>query len=149
MATTGLSVFDKTLQETNAWLKIMMSHLKTDDRDHAYAVLKGTLHALRDRIGPENAAHLGAQLPLLLRGAFYEGWHIAGTPTKERHLIGFLEHVANEMPKMLKEDPEEAARATFSVMRQRLDPGEFNKLIRMLPPELRQLWPTTTAEQQR
>jgi uncharacterized protein (DUF2267 family) len=149
MTTTGLSVFDKTLQETNAWLKIVMGHLKTDDREHAYGALKGALHALRDRIGPENATHLGAQLPLLLRGVFYEGWHLAGTPTKERHLGGFLEHVANELPKTLKVDPEEATRATFSAMRQKLDPGEFNKLIRMLPQELRQLWPTASAEGQR
>jgi uncharacterized protein (DUF2267 family) len=145
MTTTGLAVFDKTLQETNAWLKIMMSHLKTDDRERAYAVMKGTLHALRDRIGPENASHLGAQLPLLLRGVFYEGWHIAGTPTKERHLNAFLEHVANELPKIPKQDPEEAARATLNVMKQRLDPGEFNKLARMLPQELRRLWPTATS----
>ncbi len=147
MATTGLSVFDKTLQETNAWLKIVMAHLKTDDREHAYAALKGTLHALRDRIGPGNATHLGAQLPLLLRGTFYEGWHLAGTPTRERHLSGFLDHVANQLPKTLKVDPEEVARATFSALRQRLDPGEFNKLMRMLPPELRQLAPTGSAEE--
>jgi uncharacterized protein (DUF2267 family) len=145
MATTGLSVFDRTLQENNAWLKIVMGYLKTDDREHAYAALKAALHALRDRIGPENATHLGAQLPLLLRGTFYEGWHLAGTPTRERHLSGFLEHVADELPKTLKVDPEEVARATFSALRQRLDPGEFNKLMRMLPPELRQLWSSASA----
>jgi hypothetical protein len=28
--------------------------------------------------------HLGAQLPLLVRGIYYEGWHMAGKPTRER-----------------------------------------------------------------
>jgi uncharacterized protein (DUF2267 family) len=142
MSATGLAVFDKTLQETNAWLKVLMHELETDDRERAYGTLKATLHALRDRIGPENASHLGAQLPLLVRGAYYEGWHMAGTPTKERHIQDFLEHVRREMPKGLTVDPGRAARGTFAVLRQRLDPGEFNKLVKMLPPELRQLWPT-------
>lgn len=142
MSGTGLAVFDKTLQETNAWLKVLMHEMEMDDREHAYGALKATLHALRDRIGPENASHLGAQLPLLVRGAYYEGWHMAGTPTKERHLEDFLEHVRRELPKGVTVDPERAARATFVALRQRLDPGEFNKLVKMLPPDLRQLWPT-------
>ena len=53
MSATGLAVFDKTLQETNAWLKVLMHELETDDRERAYGALKATLHALRDRIGPE------------------------------------------------------------------------------------------------
>ena len=85
MSTTGLAVFDKTLQETNLWLKELMVRLGTDDREQAYTVLKATLHAVRDRLGPENAAHLGAQLPILLRGVYYEGmanrWNAEqGTP---------------------------------------------------------------------
>jgi uncharacterized protein (DUF2267 family) len=146
MSQTGLAVFDKTIQETNGWLKTVAGQLGTDDREHAYTALKATLHALRDRIGAENASHLGAQLPLLIRGAFYEGWHMAGTPTKERRLGAFLDHVRHEMPKNFPEDPEKAARATFQALRERLDPGEFNKVVRMLPTELRQLWPTVVAD---
>jgi len=147
MSTTGLAVFDKTLQETNAWLKVVMHELETEDRESAYAALKAALHALRDRIGPENCTHLGAQLPLLVRGVYYEGWHMAGTPTKERHVEGFIEHVRRQLPKASTTDPERAARATFVALRQRLDPGEFNKLVKMLPPELRQLWPTVPTSE--
>jgi hypothetical protein len=74
MSATGLSTFDKTLQETNAWLGSLMDYLHTDDLHAAHVVLRATLHALRDRIGPENAVHLGPQLPILPRGVFYEGW---------------------------------------------------------------------------
>ena len=48
------------------------------------------LHAVRDRIGPENAAHLWARLPMLIRGLYYEGWDPTGKPTKERHEAQFL-----------------------------------------------------------
>ena len=90
MSATGLAVFDRTLQETNLWLKELMARLGTDDRTQAYGILKATLHALRDRIGPENATHLAAQLPILLRGVYYEGWRIASTPSRERHVEAFL-----------------------------------------------------------
>ncbi len=113
MSRTGLEVFDKTLQATNHWLKLMMIELGTNDRRLAFNALRGALHAVRDRIGPDNAVHLGAQMPMLLRGAYYQG----------------------------EVDPEDAARAGFAVMAQCLDPGEMDKLLRILPYEARYLWP--------
>ena len=80
MSTTGLPVFDTTVQETNLWLKAVMDGLHTDDRHLAYLALRATLHALRDRLGPENAVHLAAQLPMLVRGLYYEGWRLAASP---------------------------------------------------------------------
>lgn len=56
-------------------------------------ILNSLAHAVRDRIGPANAVHLGAQLPMLVRGFYCEGWHMAETPTKERLTENFLEHV--------------------------------------------------------
>ena len=47
------------------------------DRRSAYRALRSVLHVLRDRLTPEQAVHLGAQLPLLVRGIFYDGWRIA------------------------------------------------------------------------
>jgi hypothetical protein len=82
MSTTGLPVFDTTVQETNLWLKAIMESLHTDDRHLAYLSLRATLHALRDRLGSENAVHLAAQLPMLLRGLYYEGWRLAASQTR-------------------------------------------------------------------
>ena len=77
--TTGLDVFDTTVQETNLWLKDVMERIGTYDRHRAYSTLRAVLHAVRNRIGPENAAHLGAQLPMLIRGLLK-----AGTPQGSR-----------------------------------------------------------------
>jgi uncharacterized protein (DUF2267 family) len=141
MSTTGLHVFDRTLHETNIWLKAVMEKLPTDDREAAYWALRASLHALRDRIGPENAVHLGAQLPMLVRGIFYEGWHMAAMPTRERHKTDFLEHVRRELDGRPDIDPERAVRATFDVIWSQVDPGEVAKVIEMFPMELRDLWP--------
>jgi hypothetical protein len=63
---TGLDVFDTTQQQTNLWLKDLMQELGID-RHHAYKVLSATLHAVRDRIGPEHAAAADAYPRVLLR----------------------------------------------------------------------------------
>ena len=145
MSNTGLPVIDKTIQETNLWLKTVMNELRTEDRHDAYGALKAVLHALRDRIGPENAVHLGAQLPILVRGVYYEGWHPATTPTHERHIEPFLEHLSDRLPPRLAAYPEHAARAVFNVMWQRIDQGEVAKIIEILPVGLRGLWESVAA----
>lgn len=73
MSVTGLDVFDSTLQKTNEWLQQIMQQLGTDSRQEAYIGLRATLHTLRDRLPLEVVAHLGAQLPMLVRGIYYEG----------------------------------------------------------------------------
>ena len=146
MAATGVDVFDRSIQETNVWLKAIMRELATDDRHLACTALRATLHALRDRIGPENAVHLGAQLPTLIRGLYYEGWHMAGTPTRERHKADFLEHVAWTFAGRKGIESEQVARAVFNVMWEKVDPGEVAKVINMLPETLRELWPRIARE---
>jgi uncharacterized protein (DUF2267 family) len=144
---TGLDVFDTTVQQTNLWLKDLMEQLGLD-RKHAYRVLAATLHAVRDRIGPDNAVHLGAQLPMLIRGFYYEGWHVAATPTKIRHKDDFLDYVNSEVFRGLGLDPEVAVRAVFDVMAKRLDAGEVDKLTNLFPKEVRELWPAGAGRRQ-
>jgi uncharacterized protein (DUF2267 family) len=140
MSKASLEVFDTTLQETHHWLKLMMEELDSTDRRRAFTALRAGLHALRDRIGPANAVHLGAQLPMLLRGAYYEGWHFPLT-THERRAEDYLNHVDSLLPRNSAFDASEVALATFRVLVQCVDPGETQKLLRILPPDIRALWP--------
>jgi uncharacterized protein (DUF2267 family) len=143
---TGLDSFDKTVQESNLWLKDLMERLNTQDRHHAYSTLRAVLHALRDRIGPENAAHLGAQLPMLLRGLFYEGWDPTGKPTKERHEAAFLAQIAKELPRADEGEVEQGTYAVFDVLSKHIDRGAAAKLAGMFPHELRKFWPAFIQE---
>jgi uncharacterized protein (DUF2267 family) len=133
--------FDSFLADGNKWLKVVMERMKTDDPHAAHGALRASLHALRDRMPPENAVHLGAQLPTLIRGIFFENWHMSGTPTKERHLAPFLDHVKAAIPKSMGLDAEDAAHAVFEVISDQIDDREVAKVLRMLPRELRDLWP--------
>ena len=140
MPSTGHPTFDKTLQESNLWLKELAECLRTNDRELAFRVLRATLHALRDRIGPENAVHLGAQLPMLLRGLYYEGFRLGQSFTVERHVPAFLDHVRGELPAGFA-GVEEAVKAVFWVLSDKIDPREVAKVLKVLPEELRQLLP--------
>ena len=146
MATTGLEVFDTTVQRTNIWLKAIMEEIGSEDRHLAYLALRATLHALRDRLPPEAAVHLGAQLPMLLRGLYYEGWHPAGTPDRERRVEDFLDHVRGELPPDLAEEAEGLVTASLGVLASQVDRGEALKVIRMLPAPLRALWPADLGD---
>jgi uncharacterized protein (DUF2267 family) len=65
---TRLDVFDATVHKTNEWLNDVMDALSSRDQHQAYAAMRATLHALRDRLTVEEVAQLGAQLPMLIRG---------------------------------------------------------------------------------
>ena len=146
MSTTGVSVFDETLQVTRSWLNDVMARLGATDTHHAYHALRVCLHALRDRLPPENAVHLAAQLPMLVRGFYFEGWKPSATPTPERSLDEFLAHIQRGFGRDPDTDAEEAARAVFLVLADRLSPGEVRKVVQVLPHDLRALWPRDIQE---
>jgi len=123
-----------------------MERLATNDRHHAFSTLRAVLHALRDRIGPESAGHLGAQLPMLLRGLFYEGWDPTGKPTKERHEAAFLAHIAKELPRADVIEVEQGVRAVLDVLSKHVDRATAVKLAGMFPKELRKFWPSFIQE---
>ncbi len=139
MSESGVAALDHTLQETNVWLKAIADQLHLGDRHHAYNALRAVLHALRDRLPPEVAVHLGAQLPMLVRGIYYEGWHMAGQPTKERQAQEFADHVLKGLPPQFPADPLTVTRGVFEILWEKLDPGEFAKLMNHLPDSLRTL----------
>jgi uncharacterized protein (DUF2267 family) len=143
---TGLDTFDKTVQESNLWLKDVMERLNTQDRHHAYSTLRVVLHALRDRIGPESAAHLAAQLPMLLRGLFYESWDPTGKPSKERHQADFLAHIARELPRAEPAEIEQGTVAVLDVLSKHIDRATAVKLASIFPLELRKFWPAFIQE---
>src|SRR5437764_13205931 len=96
MSSTGLDVFDKTLQTTNIWLNEIMSDVGPD-RHVAWRVLGAVLCTLRDRIPLDLAIKLDAQLPLLVRGAYYDGYRPSETPSRLRHQDEFLSEVAEKL----------------------------------------------------
>jgi uncharacterized protein (DUF2267 family) len=117
MSATGLNEFDITLQKTHVWLNEIMEELACEgDRKAAYVALRSVLHALRDHLTIEEATDLGAQLPLLIRGIYYEGWTPSGKPVKERSKDAFLAHIRHAFTDNETINVENVARAVFRVL---------------------------------
>jgi uncharacterized protein (DUF2267 family) len=141
MSATGLEVFDTTVQKTNSWLNELREMLGWQDRHRAYRALRATLHALRDRLTVEEVAQFGAQLPMLIRGFYYEGWDPTGKPERERHREHFLARIQQEVRDDERIDPERVARAVFTVLARRVTEGEIEDVKHVLPAKIRDLWP--------
>ena len=141
MSQTGLAPFESTLQTTNIWLNDIRERLGwTEDHHRAYHALRAVLHALRDRLPVDQAAALAAQLPMLVRGFYYEGWHPHGKPVKERHKEDFLAHVAEAFRDDPDVDPERIVSVVFRVLSKHVSGGEVESVKRSLPTEIRSLW---------
>ena len=145
MSITGLEVFDATVHKTNRWLKRLMEIEGWQDRQLAYNGLRATLHALRDRLTLEETAELGAQLPMLVRGIYYEAWDPTGKPVRERHREQFLARVRSEIRTNEPVNPESVARAVFRLLSEQIADGEIEDVRHVLPSEIRDLWPTARA----
>jgi uncharacterized protein (DUF2267 family) len=140
MSATGLEAFDKTLQITHTWLDEIMVELGPD-RQVAYHALRAVLHALRDRLPLNLAAHLGAQLPLLVRGIYYDSWHPQPETSRERSREEFLEHVAAGLQNVRPINPEQAVRVVFATIGRHVTEGQVEKIRQALPKDVQALWP--------
>ncbi|MBZ9862579.1 DUF2267 domain-containing protein [Mesorhizobium sp. CA12] len=138
MNATGLDVFDKTLQTTNIWLDEIMDEIGPD-RQVAWHVLGAVLHALRDRIQPDLAAHLGSQLPILVRGAFYDRYQPSKAPEEARSLDEFLAKIKAELELIRPLDSEDAFRAVAKVLAHHVEEGQMHKVWDALPGEIRRV----------
>ena len=139
----GYDVFDGTLQKTNVWLNDIMNELDWQEHPYkAYLALRTVLHALRDRLTIEEAVQLGAQLPMLVRGFYYEGWTLKGKPGKERHKEDFLAPIKEAFEDDFSSRPESIARAVFKTLARHTSAGEIEDVKHSLPKALNELWPS-------
>jgi uncharacterized protein (DUF2267 family) len=144
MSGTGLEVFDRTLQTTHIWLDEIIDELHTD-RHTAWHVLGAVMRPLRDRLPPALSAHLSAELPLLIRGSYFDQWRPGAETLKMRSLPEFLERVSDGLRDTKPIGSMDAVRTVFSVLDRHLDHGQAEKVRQALPEEIRALWPDGDA----
>lgn len=139
MSANGLEVFDKTIHTTNIWLNEIMEALGPD-RQHAWKVLTVVLHRLRNRLPVDLSAHLGSQLPVMVRGIYYDQYQPWTQPGDCNSLEAFTAEVAEWLADTRPTDPREAVRTVFAVLSRHLPEGQIEKVQGALPRDIRQSW---------
>lgn len=145
MTMTGLSAIDHTVHLTNEWLIDIGNKLDWEDRQRIYRLLRVVLQSLRDWLSVDEAANLAAQLPLLIRGIYYEGWHPAGTPVKKRSKAEFIARIEKAFESDPIDNVEEAVGAVFQTLSDHISQGEAEDVRRSLRKGLRDIWPDVEA----
>lgn len=120
--------------KANTWLYKVAEHLGTPDRNQAGRIFRAVLHALRDRLPAGEAAHLGAQLPIIWKGIYFDGYRPDHHPAKIKNEEQWLEFIRSKDVLSEKKDflkPEDAKMAFEGVMQalhELLSPGQYEKL---------------------
>ncbi|MFX0579028.1 DUF2267 domain-containing protein [Nocardia nepalensis] len=128
--------FAHTEQTARIWLDTVMDCLGTSDRRYAHRVLRAWLHIVRDRLTVDAAAHLGAQLPEVLRGIYYEGWRPSDVP-KRYDKPQFVELFAGAA-RIAADDVPLAATCVSSALQDRFSPGTLEHALGQVPPAMRE-----------
>jgi uncharacterized protein (DUF2267 family) len=90
MSVASVDSIERTIHKTNGWIGDLESELGIDNPAYAWRSLRAYLQVLRDRLTIDEGAHLAAELPQLLRGAFYEGFDPGRQPNASVIVKPFL-----------------------------------------------------------
>ena len=142
MSAQHLEVLDTTLQKTHQWLDAIAETAAIDTHT-AYQALRAVLQTLRDRLPVSEAAHFAAQLPMLVRGIFYEGYRPAEVPSplSQREFLLRIEQKIPPTPAHPSLDISSLTQQVFGVLQDFIGEGELEKIAGVLPLELRKLIP--------
>lgn len=129
--------FAQAEQNAHKWLAVVADRLDTADRQYAHRALRVWLHLVRDRLGVTAVAHLGAQLPELLRGELFESWVPSRAP-EQYGVTEFLDRFADGAGIDVTRAAEVAAGVT-AALRDLFSAGQLDHALAQFPRALRDL----------
>ena len=139
MSDQGLEVIESSSQKTHEWLNQVAELARLEKRD-AYKVLRAVLQTVRDRLPMNDTVHFAAQLPMFLRGLFYEGWEPAKVPIK-MSVEEFLAAVQEKVVTDRVIDPLRLTQAVLAVMATHVGLHEMAKVKHAFPKDMQGLFP--------
>ena len=139
---TEAQVFDATVAHARSWLTELVAklELEPDEAGRALHALRAGLHAIRDRLPAAEVVDLGAQLPALVRGIYYEGWRLNNDPTRIRNREEMLARVQRELAPDTRFSPLAVLRAVIELLGHHISSGEISDVKSTLPRSIAELW---------
>ncbi|MEJ8561973.1 DUF2267 domain-containing protein [Yoonia sp. GPGPB17] len=139
--TRTIHVFERTNHEAHEWVNDLAGRTGWGNEREVLRLLRTVLCKIRDHLPVNEMAQFAAQLPLILRGMFYEGWQPKNTPVHERHAPEFVAAVDEKVGDVIDYQGVTDIKAVFNVINARISRGEVEDVRACLPQELRDLWP--------
>ncbi len=139
MSALGLKIIDESVQSANIWINEVDYRTGWGHKQRAYRLLRSVLHAVRDHLGVDEAAQLAAQLPILIRGIYYEGWNPSKTPVAMRSQESLIERVQADFRADPLGDAPAAIAAVMDVLDNHVSEGEMADIRRSFSKEIREL----------
>jgi uncharacterized protein (DUF2267 family) len=142
MSDKGFSTFNTTQDKTNRILNQIEDAYgwPKERRQQSYAALRSVLHALRDRLTVEEAAQLSAQLPMLVRGIYFEEWEPAKVPMKMSR-DEFLQRIRSQFPYEMEGGIEQLGQTVMRALRLYVTEGEWDDVKSSMPKQLATMLP--------
>jgi len=140
MTHTTIAGFTQAAQQAQQWVNELAGDLNWEER-RAYRLLRSVLHTLRDWLSPEEMADLSAQLPVLIRGIYFDGWNPPKSQPEERSKEAFVRRVDNDFRDDLLYDADAAISAVFRLLDRHVSEGEITQVRTSMKKPLRNLWP--------
>jgi uncharacterized protein (DUF2267 family) len=140
MGGTSITSFTQAAQQAQQWVNELADYLNWDKR-RANHLLRSVLQALRDWLPQKEMTDLAAQLPVLIRGIYFEGWKPLDTPVWDRKKDDFIARVQQAFADDLLNDPETAVTAVFRLLDRHVSAGEIEEVRNSMKKPLRELWP--------
>ncbi|MBC57539.1 MAG: hypothetical protein CL814_11475 [Confluentimicrobium sp.] len=141
MSALGLKIIDESVQAANSWINDLDDLTGWDHKQRSYRLLRAVIHVIRDHLNVDEAAQFGAQLPVLVRGIYYEGWNPSKTPVTERSRDGFIDRVQAAFRTDPMGDAPEAIAAVMTLLDARISAGEMEDVRGTFTRQIRTLFP--------
>lgn len=141
MNTGQIHVFERTTHEAHEWINDLTGRLGWSSERDVLRLLRVVLRKLRDHLQVNEMAQMSAQLPIMLRGMFFEEWQPKLTPVRERHVDDFIAAVADQVGDVQDYRGIADVTAVFELLNARISRGEIEDVRANLPGELRAMWP--------
>ena len=141
MSSQGLETIENSAQTAHEWVNELAGRLDWTSKRSAMRFLRVTLHLVRDHLLIDEMAQFSAQLPLLIRGMFFEGWVPKRTPLKDRSAKGFLATIESQVGDTDEYRGSEDVKYVFELLNAHVSAGEIEDVRASLPSDIRAFWP--------
>ena len=136
--------FDKYAMHGNEFLSQLADELyMPNEKERVLHVLKAVLHGIRNRISPEESSQFMAQLPMMVKAVYVDGWQIG----KHQKRISTFEEFVDEVYDLSggykglafgdRMEAERGIQSVFKILKNYISDGEFNDVLASMPTKLR------------